>query len=471
MPFYFDKKSDCIMLLLFRKEDNIMNNIIILAAGLGKRMKTDMPKCSLKLLYKPMIEYIVDEALKVENSRVICVIGYKGEIIKDILKDKVIYAYQDKQLGTANAVLCGLTKAIGDLTIIIPGDAALIDKEAIEELIRLHKINHNTLSFYSASVADAKGYGRVINDNGIQIKEDRLLTSLEKDIKEINTGIYCVDTLILTKEIINIKYNSIINEYLFTDIVAILSKNYQVNYYEIGIDKVKGVNDLKTLVEVERMIQTKINDDLLARGIRLINPSSILISKSSIIDDSVTVYPNTIIIDSKVGKGTSVGANTIIDSSIIGAYCNIIASNISNSKIADLCMVGPFCHIKNNSEIGSSSRLGNYVEIKNSTIGKKSSVAHLAYIGDSIIGDNVNFGCGSITVNYNGEVKNKTIIGSNSFIGCNSNLIAPVQIKENAYIAAGSTITDDVEEGDFAIARAKQINKKDYAKKYRYKRK
>ncbi len=446
---------------------------VIMAAGLGTRMKSELPKCAFKLLNKPMIEYIVDTLEESVVDNIITVVGHKRKVIEGILQQRSEYAFQEKQIGTANAVLCAEHLIKGDgQTIILPGDTPLIDLDIINKLIDTHKAQKNDLTIGTIELNDPSGFGRIIrsNSNIIKITEHKDATEDELNIKEINTGVFCIDNKLLFSSLKEVKNENAKGEYYLTDIVEIISKlNKKIGSFTID-DKYKltGINDLFTLSEVENQVRKSVNKKHMLNGVNIINPETVTISLESVIEAGATIHQGSVLFGkNKISKNVVVGPNTELINAVLeeGVVCK--HSVVSDSVVKKNTTIGPFAHVRLNSVIGENDRIGNFVEVKNSIIGNKTNAAHLAYIGDSTCGDNVNFGCGCVTVNYDGKVKHKTVIGDRVFIGCNSNLIAPINIDSDSYIAAGSTIYANVDSGDFAIARNKQINKKDYAKKYK----
>ena len=451
-----------------------MNYAIILAAGYGKRMNVDVPKSSLPLLSKPMISYLVDNISKTSIEKIITVVGYKKEIIEDILKDRSLYAYQEKLNGTAQALLTceNLIKDKNGFSLILNGDCPLIDNEIINDMVETYIDNKSDLTLATFNTKNPFGYGRIKRDdkgNILSIVEENDATLAEKRIEECNAGLYIISNKYLFKYLKEIKNNNNKGEYYLTDIVSIFNnKKKKISSYTPQ-DKYKltGVNTLLELSNLEKELKLRINESLLLKGIYIENPESVIISPDVIIEQDAKIYQNSKIIGSSIiSKNSIIGPNTTIINSTIGQGTKIESSTIEDSIIGKNNNIGPYSHIRMNSNLKDNIRCGNYVEIKNSEINNDTKIAHLTYIGDSKIGKNVNFGCGTVTVNFNGKEKNKTIIGDNCFIGCNTNLIAPVNVGNNVFIAAGSTITDDLEDDDFVIARSKMVIKKNYAKKY-----
>ena len=450
-----------------------MNYCIILAAGNGSRMKTRKPKCLHTILGKEMINYVIDAAKIPLIDKIICILNNdnKDEVLNSI--GNIEYCIQKYPLGTANAVLTA--KSIIDYdgyTIILPSDIPLINKNIINDLITSHIENNNNLTIGTFKTDNPFGYGRIIKDkNGsiIKIKEELELDEIEKTINECNSGIFCIDNSLMINNLLKINNNNKKEEYYLTDIVSIMHKGYKkIGSYEIENNKLAmGVNTLFELRNASLFIKEYINNNHLNNGV-IIEDIDVEIGPDVILEPNTIIKKGSIILDKSIIKeGSIIGPYSEIINSEIQNNTIINKSSIYNSKVGSNCVVGPYTHIRCNTQVLNDVRIGNFVEIKNSHIGINTKASHLSYIGDAIIGNNVNFGCGSITVNYDGLNKNKTVIGNDAFIGCNSNLIAPIKIGSNTYIAAGSTITKDLNNDDFAIARAHQIIKNNYKTKNR----
>lgn len=444
---------------------------LVLAAGKGTRMKTELPKCAFPILKKPMIEYIVESIEKSMIDETIAVVGYKRDILEDILTDRVNYAVQKDQLGTGHAALQAealLSKKEGT-TLILLGDMPLINETVIDSILKEHETLKNDLTVVTTHFNDPTGYGRIKrNDNGYitSIVEENDATLKEKEIKEINTGIYAVDNQLLFKTLKDIKMNERKGEYYLTDIVSLLVNTHKVGTTTIKDNRlVMGVNDLYNISIAEKYFRDAINKKHMLNGVSMINPETITIGHNVTIEPNVTIYPNTTITgESIILKGAEIGPNTEIHDSTIHNDVEVKHSLVYDSVVEDRTTVGPFAHLRNHAHIGKDNRIGNFVEVKKSTTDTNTKAAHLAYIGDATVGKNVNFGCGSITVNYDGVKKHQTVIGNDVFIGCNTNLVAPIKVEDSVFIAAGSTVTKDIPKGALAIARNQQINKADYAK-------
>ena len=448
-----------------------MRRALILAAGKGTRMKTDIPKCGYPILNKAMILYQIEALERASVDQIIVVIGYKARYFQELLGSRVIYVTQEEMLGTAHAALKAksLLEAEEGKTIIMPGDMPLIHAPLIDKLFRGHEEMGNDLTVISMHQDNPKGYGRIIYDeygNLNNIIEDRDCNDIQKQIKEVNSGTYIVDNINFYKNLNKIQMNARSGEYYLTDIVKIMQKNYKVSVFRARNNfEFMGVNTLHQVSLAEKYLRRMINRSMMESGVSMINPDTITIGHDVIIEEGVRILPNTTISgNTHIKRNSIVGPNTELNDAIIEEECIIKHSLIYDSYIGRKSKIGPFSHIRDKTIVGEKNRIGNFVEIKNSKTQENTKAAHLSYIGDSIVGKNVNFGCGSITVNYDGIKKHTTKIGDDVFIGCNVNLVAPLNVSNNVFIAAGSTVTKDIPKGSLAIARNKQINKEDYYK-------
>jgi bifunctional UDP-N-acetylglucosamine pyrophosphorylase/glucosamine-1-phosphate N-acetyltransferase len=419
-----------------------------------------------------MIKYIYENIEQSVIDETVVVVGYQKEVLMDVLGDSVDYVVQHQQKGTGHAIMSCRDKMADKkgTTIIMLGDMPLVDYSVINKVISYHIDKNNDLTVLTTTYQQPKGYGRIIrNDYGNieAIIEHNDCTFEQKKIKEVNTGIYVVNNEILFKEVDKIPLNERKQEYYLTDIVSIMKRGgYHVDAFELwDSEKVMGVNDLYSVSIAERYLRNEINKFHMLNGVSIVTPETVTIGHNVTIENNVTIYPNTYITgESVIMSGSKIGPNTEIHSSIVHNNVRVQHSLVFDSEIHSDTNVGPFAHLREGAVIGKNNRIGNFVEIKKSTIGDDTKASHLAYIGDTTTGSGVNFGCGSITVNYDGVKKHRTVIGDDVFIGCNTNLIAPVTVGDRVFIAAGSTVTKDVPAGALAIARNHQINKEDYAK-------
>ena len=444
---------------------------LILAAGKGTRMRTELPKCAFPILGKPMIEYIVENIERTDIDEIVAIVGHKKEVIMDILKDRAKYAIQEKQLGTGHAALSAASLLEGKegTTFILPGDMPLMEYPLMDKLMRAHEEMGNDLTVVTMVVDYPKGYGRIVRDEYGTVKgivEENDCTESEKQIKEVNSSVYIVNNKILFETLHLIKKNDRKGEFYLTDIVSLMHQNYKVNTFVVRNPMVTmGINDLYSISIAEKYLRDAINKSHMLSGVSIVNPETVTIGHNVVIEEGVWIYPNTSIIgNSVIKKGAIVGPNSEVRDSFIDEGAEIRHSLVIESRVGKKTTVGPFAHLRGHANIGDHNRIGNFVEVKNSTTGTDTKAAHLAYIGDAEVGERVNFGCGSITVNYDGVKKHKTLIGNDVFIGCNVNMVAPISISDNVFIAAGSTVTKDIPKGSLAIARNQQINKEDYFK-------
>lgn len=439
---------------------------LILAAGQGTRIKSDIPKVLHKVCGKEMVNHVIDTMRKANIDDVNVIIGKGAELVKEKTSTKnVSYSLQEEQFGTGHAVKCAIDflKDKKGVVGIFCGDAPLIKSETVENLFKNHLDNNNSATLLSSLVQDPTGYGRIVRDNNgevLKIVEHKDCTDEELLINEMNAAIYCFDIELLVNSLDKLSNNNSQGEYYLTDVIGILKEEgKKVGALVIDYEETIGVNSRVQLAEAENILRDRINIKHMVNGVTLIDPKSTYIGDDVEIGRDTIIYPNNILEgNTKIGEGVTLYPNSRISNSIILNNVEIQSSVILDSKIGENTTVGPFAYIRPESIIGNNARIGDFVEIKKSTIGDKTKVSHLTYIGDASVGENCNFGCGTVVVNYDGKTKNKTIIGDNSFIGCNTNLVSPVNIGDNTYIAAGSTITNDVNEGDLAIARARQRN-------------
>ena len=453
-----------------------MNQAIILAAGKGTRMMSNLPKVAHTICGKTMVECIIDELKKLQVEEIVTVLGYKAEEIENIIKDDSLISLQTEQLGTGHAVMQAtqLEHKKGK-TFIINGDCPLIKASTLQKL--LDSSNDKALVVLTALVDDAKSYGRVIrnsNNNIDKIVEFKDCNEEEKNIREINTGIYCIDNEILFSNLSKLDNDNAQKEYYITDLIEILNKqDLKVGAYICENNKeIEGVNNQLELSDANtyQFMQNALHH--LDNGVVMIDPKMVYIDSDVKIGSETTIYPNvTIKGNTTIGKGTTLLPNTFLNNALIGDNCTIDSSRITDSEVKDEVTIGPSAHIRMHCLIDSKNRIGNFVELKNTKIGYNSRCAHLTYLGDSEIGSNVNIGCGVVTVNYDGTNKFKTIVKDGAFVGSNCNLIAPIEIGENALVAAGSTVNKNIMDGEMGIARPRQENLKDFGYEYKKKEK
>lgn len=452
---------------------------VVLAAGQGKRMNSKLFKVLHPVCGKPMVGHVIDTLEEINVNRTVVIVGHGVETVKGYLGTKVEYALQKEQLGTGHAVMQAeplLGKEQG-MTIVIYGDTPLVKAETLHQMMKQHQSTGAAVTMLTAMMDNPFGYGRIIrNSEGrvAKIVEQKDCSQAEAQVREINAGTYCFDNEKLFAALSRVTNDNSQGEYYLTDVIDILKGQGDIVDAYCTDDPYEslGVNDRLQLSEAERCMRERINRAHMVNGVTMIDPSQTYIEKGVQIGADSVLMPGTILRGRTViGEGCVLGPNTEIGDSIIGDEVIVKNSIVLESNIDNGASIGPFAYIRPNSKIGKSVKIGDFVEIKNAEVGDGSKVPHLSYVGDAAIGSRVNFGCGAITVNYDGFSKNKTEVGDDAFIGSNVNLIAPVTIGNGAYVVAGSTITNDVAEGDLAIARERQTNKPGYAEKIRSKMK
>jgi bifunctional UDP-N-acetylglucosamine pyrophosphorylase/glucosamine-1-phosphate N-acetyltransferase len=440
---------------------------IILAAGKGKRMKSEIPKVLHPVCGFPMLKYPVDLATGIGSEKIIVVIGHKSEEIKERFKDmEVTFVIQKEQIGTGDAVLSTYDelKEFDGIILILPGDAPLLKSNTILSMIEHHERCNADITILSSSFDNPEGYGRIIRENNrvSEIIEDKDLGEEYKNIKEVNSGVYCINSNILFNYLRMINNDNSQGEYYLTDIVRLAVKNGDFvstfktdNSYEI-----LGINNRIDLAIVNEIMRDEINNSLMINGVTIIDPKNTYIERMVKIERDSIVYPN-----SYIRGNTIIGERCIIESgswiynSIIGNDAVIKAfSVITDSVIGNNVSIGPFSHLRPETRIEDNVKIGNFVEVKKSIIKKGSKASHLSYLGDATVGEDVNIGAGTITCNYDGFKKHPTIIGDRAFVGSDTQFVAPVKVGEDSVIGAGSVITKDVPKGALAIARGRQTN-------------
>ncbi|AMC92468.1 bifunctional N-acetylglucosamine-1-phosphate uridyltransferase/glucosamine-1-phosphate acetyltransferase [Erysipelothrix larvae] len=451
-----------------------MKYAIVLAAGKGTRMKSSQNKVMQPLLHKPMIGHVVDQLEAVGVDETVVVTGYQKESIEQYLKDRVQYAYQDEQTGTGNAV-----SAVHQLkdkkgsTLLLLGDCAIVQKESLEYIFENH--NGYDLTILSATVKNPKHYNRVLRDH--QGEVDRVVdirdaSDVETSINEINLGVYVFNNELLYKYLPEISAN--FKDHLsVTDLVEIMKRNgHKIQALKVDDPfEFMGINDREQLALSNNWLRNKTNHKHMENGVTLVDPYATYIGSDVVIEEDVTIYPNVHIYgQSTIKSGSTILSGSWLENAKVGHNSTVDNSKIINSEIGDSVSIGPFAHLRMNTVVGDNVRIGNFVEFKNTNFGRKSNCAHLTYIGDSDVGEYVNIGCGVVTVNYDGKNKYRTVIDDGAFVGSNVNLIAPIKVGKNAVVAAGSTVNEDVEDGEMAIARTRQTNKPGYGEIYTSKR-
>ncbi|EMF0261479.1 bifunctional UDP-N-acetylglucosamine diphosphorylase/glucosamine-1-phosphate N-acetyltransferase GlmU [Enterococcus hirae] len=449
---------------------------IILAAGKGTRMKSKLYKVLHPVSGQPMVEHIINRVSETNPDQIITIVGHGAEQVKAQLGERSEYALQAEQLGTGHAVLQAASFLQGKegTTLVISGDTPLLTTETLNNLFEYHQGKNASATILTAQAEDPTGYGRIIRDHiGIveKIVEQKDTTPEEALVQEINTGTYCFDNQALFEALNKVGTDNAQGEYYLTDIIEILKDAGKTvaAYQTEDFDESMGVNDRIALAKANELMRQRINKMHMVNGVSFVDPATtyidagVEIGSDTVIEAGVQLQGKTVI-----GSDCVIGAHSRIVDSVIEDHVVVEHSVIEKSLVKSHADVGPFAHLRPKAEIGEGVHIGNFVEVKNAEIGKNTKVGHLTYVGDATLGEEINVGCGVVFVNYDGKNKHHTTIGDHSFIGSNANIIAPVEIAKNTSVAAGSTITEDIPEYAMAIARARQVNKEDYAKKLPY---
>ena len=437
--------------------------IAILAAGKGTRMVSNLPKVLHRVSGQTLLNRIINTSKKLNPDKIFVVIGHKSDLVKESLSkdNNVEIVLQEPQLGTGHAVQV-LSKELNDFKgnlLILNGDVPLIRAKSLKELLKLHSSRDADVSIITTEKENPFGYGRVFKkDNFIEkIIEEKDCSLHEKQNKLINAGIYCFNWEKLSKIINKLKTDNKQKEFYITDTISLLDK--AISYEILDEEEIQGVNNRVNLAKCEKILQRRIKTKHMLNGVTFINPESSSVSEESEIGIDVIIEANSHIRGaSKVSDNCVIGPNTFLENTSIKKNSNIVNTTIFNSKIMENVNIGPYSHIRPGTNIASNSKVGNFVEIKNSHISQSVKINHLSYVGDSNIGKFTNVGAGTITANYDGIKKNITNIGEYCSIGSNSVLIAPITLGDSVTIGAGSVINKTVKSNSLAISRVKQLN-------------
>ncbi|QKY70891.1 bifunctional UDP-N-acetylglucosamine diphosphorylase/glucosamine-1-phosphate N-acetyltransferase GlmU [Lentibacillus sp. CBA3610] len=452
---------------------------VILAAGKGTRMKSKLYKVLHPILGRPMVQHVIEQLKPVNLDKMVTIVGHGAEEVSEYIGDDSQMVLQEEQLGTGHAVLQAEERLKNQegITIVVCGDTPLITHETYQALFDHHEREGAKATILTAKAPDPAGYGRVIRDGENEVKrivEQKDATDSELLVDEINTGTYCFDNKALFEALQHVSNDNVQGEYYLPDVIEILqNRGEKVSAFQTpDFEETLGINDRIALAQAEKNLKRRINEKHMRNGVTLIDPDNTYISPETIIEPDVVIHPGSIIKgNTTIKTDAEIGPHTEIGNCFVGQASVIKQSVANDSYIGDRVKVGPYSHIRPEASIGNEAKVGNFVEVKKSSLGDNSKVSHLSYIGDAEIGTNVNVGCGTITVNYDGKNKYLTTIEDDAFIGCNSNLVAPVTVGKGSYVAAGSTITKNVPEDALSIARGRQTNKEGYASRIRNQKK
>lgn len=451
--------------------DNL--KVLILAAGLGKRMYSNLPKGLSRVAGRTMLERIIDAAKNLSDN-IICVVGHGREQVAQTLGvsfgDSIEFVVQEEQRGTGHAAKMAERYFDGGDVLVLFADTPLITGELLKNLLSEHRRSQNSATLITAELEEPGALGRIVRNNGVfdKIVEYKNATAEERAIREINSGIAVFDALLLREKLNLLTDDNAQGEYLLTDVFAMLA----LDGGRIGVlkaqnpDEVLGVNDQYMLAAAEQVIVSRKRRELMMSGVVMHMPDSIYVEDGVSVEAGAVIEQGTRLLGSTcVKSGAVVGPYTELRNVEVGSGTVIERTVATDSKIGENCKIGPFAYIRPDSELSDGVKVGDFVELKNAQIGTGTKIPHLSYIGDGEIGEHTNIGCGTIFVNYDGVHKHRTKVGSNSFVGCNSNLVAPVVVGDDTFIAAGTTVTRDVADGEFVISRVPQTNKANRNKK------
>jgi bifunctional UDP-N-acetylglucosamine pyrophosphorylase/glucosamine-1-phosphate N-acetyltransferase len=441
---------------------------VILAAGQGTRMRSDLPKVLHKIAGKPMLQYSIDLVAGLTEASPVVVVGHKADEVQNVIGTQARFVIQEQQLGTAHAVQTAeaLLANQTDLVLVLNADLPLILRQSLEDLLAEHQRNLDPITMLTVEANDPRGFGRIVRSqegNVVRIVEEAVASPEEKMIKELNVGVYCFQAAWLWQALREVK-TSPKGEYYLTDLIEIATRQSKKVHAVLAShqDEAIGINNRVHLAEVEAVMRRRINQAWMENGVTMIDPACTYVDATVEIGQDTVIWPNTVLKGTtKIGPHCEIGPNSMIEDTEIGSHCTVIQSVMESAKLDDHVEMGPFGHLRKGAHLADHVHLGNFGEVKNSYIGKGSKMGHFSYLGDAQVGENVNIGAGTITCNYDGKHKNKTVIASNVFIGSDTMLVAPVTIGENAITGAGAVVNKDVPPNTVVVGvPAKALSKK-----------
>ncbi len=451
---------------------------IVLAAGKGTRMKSDLPKGLHRVLGVPMVELAARNLVAAGVERPTIVIGHGGELVMAALGDRYRYAWQREQLGTGHAAMSAESE-LGShqgSVLVVPGDAPLIDPAFLRRLAEIRSETGCACAMATCVMDDPFGYGRILKDDSgrpMGIVEEKDATPEQKALKEVCVSVYCFHAPTLFRLLKTLRNDNAQGEYYLTDMIGAIYRDGGTTVC-VPVDDVEmlmGVNDRWQLAQAAQVLRRRVLRRHALAGVTLLDPDSTHISLDAEIGPDTVIQPNTVLEGrTRIGAGCTIGPNSILRDAVVKDGAVVLASVVTESEVGEGARVGPFAHLRGGTVLGSEVRVGNYVEMKNVSFGSRSSAAHLTYLGDATVGERVNVGAGTITCNYDGFAKHRTTIADGAFVGSNSTLIAPLNIGAGAVIGAGSVIRHDVPADALGIARAEQSVREGWAARRRAQR-
>ncbi len=445
--------------------------VAILAAGRGTRMKSRLPKVLHSLGGRSLVERVLESVEPLSPSRRIVIVGYQSEEVQAAMHSipSLEFVEQTVQLGTGHAIqqlLPHLEDYTGDL-LILNGDLPLIRSETLKQMLQTHARNQNAATILTSNLPDPTGYGRVFcNDENIvqQMVEHKDCTAAQRQNHRINAGVYCFRWPDLAKVLPHLQANNAQKEYYLTDAVTQVGKVMAVDVEDY--QEILGINDRLQLATAYEILQKRVKEKWMLAGVTLIDPTSITIDETVELQADVIIEPQTHLRGNTVIEtGSHIGPGSLIENSQLAENVTVQYSVVTDSTVQAGSRIGPYAHLRGQVQVGAGCRVGNFVELKNTQLGDRTNAAHLSYIGDTVVGNQVNIGAGTITANYDGVKKHRTKIGDRTKTGANSVLVAPITLGDDVYIAAGSTVTEDVPDGSLAIARSRQVVKPAWQRK------
>ncbi len=443
---------------------------IVLAAGMGTRMKSDLVKVMHPVAGVPMIEWPVAAAFASGVERCVLVVGHQQDKVRELFagRGEVGFALQSEQLGTGHAVRCAMPEldSQADTVLILCGDTPLLEAGSLAGMLKAHRETKACITVMTATLANPFGYGRIVKDASgkvTAITEEKDASETERLIDEVNAGVYCIERSFLEKAIASINNDNAQGEYYLTDVVRQAAQQGLacLSFKVADPREISGVNDRAQMAEAARVLRGRINRELMLSGVTMIDPDTVYIDRGVRIGRDSVVYPG-----ATIEGNTVIGERCVISQGAVIQNCSIAdgvvvkaGSVLEESKVGPQAAIGPMAHLRAGTELSAQVKIGNFVETKKAFMGEGSKASHLTYLGDATIGRDVNIGCGTITCNYDGVKKHKTVIEDGVFVGSDVQLVAPVTVGRNSLIAAGTTVTKDVPADSLAIARSPQVNK------------